>query len=118
MTLFEVLQVRFPATAFISISHRIAGVVLILALPIFLWLLGNSLASETEFATVQKLLNLQLIKPILLLLAWVLIFHALSGARFLLLDIGIGIEKRVARTSSIVVAVLSVFLTLVVAVIC
>jgi len=101
------LQIRFPATAILSILHRISGVILFLSLPMLLFLFERSLRSVDSFQMLLELWDLQLIPLLAVVVCWTLVHHLISGVRVLLLDVGVGIAKEHAQRSAIVVTGLS-----------
>jgi len=107
----NLMQIRFPITAIMSIAHRLTGVLLFLALPFLIYALDLSLQDEAGFTQTLKFLDSIAVKIILLLLAWSLLHHLLAGVRYLLLDIDIGIEKQQARSTAWLVIVLALILS-------
>jgi succinate dehydrogenase / fumarate reductase cytochrome b subunit len=111
-------EIRMPLPAWVSILHRISG--LLLFFPFAAWLLyllDASLASEAGFEKIRgHYLQMPVVKLALLLFAWSFIHHFCAGVRFLLLDLDRGTDLRPARASSAVVLVASVVLTALVAV--
>ncbi|MCW1253334.1 succinate dehydrogenase, cytochrome b556 subunit, partial [Shewanella baltica] len=53
----DLQTIRFPATAIVSILHRVSGVIMLFAVGILIWLLNSSLASAESFAGVQSLFD-------------------------------------------------------------
>ena len=96
----DLLKIDMPATAILSIGHRISGVLLFLSIPFFLYLFDLSLASEAGFDQAMSILNQGFIKVLCVMLLWGLIHHLLAGIRFLLLDIHIGMNKQAASKSA------------------
>ena len=111
----NLMQIRFPITAIMSIAHRLTGVLLFLALPFLIYALDLSLQDEAGFTQTLKFLDSIAVKIILLLLAWSLLHHLLAGVRYLLLDIDIGIEKQQARSTAWLVIVLALILSVAIA---
>ena len=101
----DLLSVKFPMAAIMSVGHRAAGIVLFLLLPYFLYLLQLSLTNETGFALAKAELQEPWIKFISLALIWALAHHFIAGIRYFLLDLDIGIEKNQAQKSALVVMV-------------
>lgn len=101
------LSIKLPITAFVSIGHRISGVVVFLLIPLLLYLLSQSLASEDSFQAVQQLLQPLWMK----LLFWGLVagfaFHLVAGIRHLLMDCHIGDSLRMGRLGAWLVIFLS-----------
>jgi succinate dehydrogenase / fumarate reductase cytochrome b subunit len=104
-------EIRLPLAGWISILHRVSGLLLFFSLVWLLFLLDRSLASEAGFASIQRTLSFGLVKLSLLVLVWAYCHHLCAGIRFLLLDLHKGIDKASARRSSIAVLVISLALT-------
>lgn len=96
----NLLSIRMPVTAVLSIGHRIAGFLMVLATPFTIYLLEKSLRSAEEFAQAQEILSSNLRWLMLLPLGWFALHHLLAGLRFLLLDLGIGEDKQSAQLSA------------------
>ena len=93
-------QIRFPIGAIVSIVHRVAGVLLFIALPVVALMLDASLRTEAGFVAVRDLLSSPLWIATAAVLLWALVHHLLAGVRHLLMDVGIGGELERARTSA------------------
>jgi len=104
-------EIRLPLAGWVSILHRVSGVLLFLSGIWLLFLLDRSLSSEAGFRSIQHYLSFTLVKLSLLVLVWAYCHHLCAGIRFLLLDLDKGVDKASARRSSIVVLVVSLLLT-------
>ena len=104
-------EIRLPLAGWISILHRVSGVLLFASGIWLLFLLDRSLSSAAGFASIQHYLSFSLVKLSLLVLVWAYCHHLCAGVRFLLLDLHKGIDKASARRSSIVVLIVSLLLT-------
>ena len=93
----DLLRIRLPVGAVVSILHRVSGVLLVIALPLLLWLLQESLASADRYQHVTGLLQNIPARIALFLLTLALAHHSLAGVRHLLLDLHIGISRRGGR---------------------
>jgi succinate dehydrogenase / fumarate reductase cytochrome b subunit len=112
----NVLAIRQPLPAIVSILHRLSGVLLfVIGIPVALWFLQESLASSEGFAAAMQPLESPFGKLVALGLAWGYIHHVLAGLRHLMGDLDIGLDLAPARKSAAAVLVLSVLLTLIVA---
>jgi succinate dehydrogenase / fumarate reductase cytochrome b subunit len=98
-------QIRFPIGAIASIAHRVAGVLLFIALPVIAFLLDASLRTEAGFSSVRELLSSPLWVVAAAVLLWALVHHVLAGVRHLLMDVGVGSELARARASARLVLV-------------
>lgn len=108
----DLTTIKFPVTALASISHRVAGVALFVAVPILLWMLDRSLASPESFAEMKQLLDSWFAKVVLFGILAAIAYHFVAGIKHLIMDWGIGetLEggRRFATASFIVAAVLIV----------
>ncbi len=101
----NLVQIRMPMTAIVSILHRLSGLLLFLALPLFIYALQESLRSPESFTALIGQLDSFLLKVILAALVWSLFHHLLAGLRFLLLDVEMGIQRHQARNTALLVNV-------------
>jgi len=107
----NLLQIRFPVTAVLSIGHRITGIALFLAIPFLIYLLELSLSSASGYTQVIDVLGSPLLRFISVLLIWAFAHHLYAGIRYLLLDIDIGVGKEISAQSSWLVLIAG-FLTM------
>jgi succinate dehydrogenase / fumarate reductase cytochrome b subunit len=96
----NLFRIRFPVGAVTSIAHRISGVLLMALLPFLVYLLDLSLQDEDGFQQAITWLQGCWPKALATLFAWSLSHHALSGIRFLLIDVGVGVNLAQARLSA------------------
>ncbi|MEJ1296399.1 MAG: succinate dehydrogenase, cytochrome b556 subunit [Candidatus Sedimenticola sp. (ex Thyasira tokunagai)] len=101
----NLLQFRFPMAAIMSVGHRVAGVVMILAVPFVAYLLNLSLTGSDGFIEAKALLSGTFMKLVLFVVLWMLLHHLLAGIRYLLIDFDIGVEIDTARKSAVAVMV-------------
>jgi len=104
-------EIRLPLPGWVSILHRVSGLLLFLAVLWLLFMLDRSLASEAGFESVRRYAGLPLVKLSLLVLIWAYCHHFCAGIRFLFLDIDKGVDRAKARFTSVVVLVVSLALT-------
>lgn len=92
LDLSTVLAVNMKSpVAIASILHRISGVVIFLLIPVLLYILQESLASEQSFASVKQDVLGGFVGGGLLFVALAgLIYHFIVGAKHLVQDFGIG----------------------------
>jgi len=100
-----------------SISHRISGVVLVLSVPCYLWLLHGMTGSPQEFQEAVALLHAPLGRLGLWLASVALIYHFCNGIRFLCLDTGWGESRDRMRNSARLVLAIAVAASLVLGVV-
>ena len=104
---------RWHISSLISITHRITGVINLLALIlIFFWLVVLSFG-ESNYELFLLIINSFLGKFILIGFTWSMSFHLLSGIRHLFWDMGYGFEIKTANISGITVIIFSLILTII-----
>lgn len=108
----NLIQIRLPLPALVSILHRVSGAVLFLLLPLLLALFEMTIESPQAFARFQSVSSHWAIKLILVGVVWAYLHHLCAGIRHLALDLDYGTELAAARASSWVVLAVSVVLTL------
>jgi succinate dehydrogenase / fumarate reductase cytochrome b subunit len=111
----NLLRIRQPVGAVVSIIHRISGLLLALALPALFYLFQQSLQSEEGYQEVRQLFGGILGQVALLAIVWLSVEHLLSGLRHLFLDVDVGISRRAARRSAWLVLAGSVIITVLLA---
>jgi len=104
-------EIRLPLPGWVSILHRVSGLLLFLAVLWLLFMLDRSLASEAGFESVRRYAGLPLVKLSLLVLIWAYCHHFCAGIRFLFLDLDKGVDLARARLTSVVVLAVSLALT-------
>ena len=107
----NLVQIRLPLPGWVSILHRVSGVLLFAALVWLLFLLDRSLASEAGFESVRAYAAHPMVKLALLALIWAYCHHFCAGIRHLFLDLDRGTDLPAARMSSVAVLVASLALT-------
>ena len=108
----NLFKIRLPLPGVVSIMHRASGALLFLLLPLLLYGLQQSLASEQGFAEVQGWFRQPLAKLALLGVIWAYLHHFCMGLRHLALDLHIGLDLAQARFSAKLVLVVSIAATL------
>ena len=104
---------RWHISSLLSITHRISGVINLLALIlIFFWITFLSFG-ESNYESFLLIINSFFGKFVLIGFTWSMIFHLLSGIRHLAWDLGYGFEIKTANISGIVVIIFSLVLTIV-----
>jgi len=104
---------RWHVSSLLSITHRISGVINLLALIlIFFWLLVLSFG-ESNYDFFLLIINSFYGKFILIGFTWSMSFHLLSGIRHLAWDLGYGFEIKTANISGIIVIIFSLVLTII-----
>ena len=104
---------RWHISSLLSITHRISGVINLLALIlIFFWLLFLGLG-ESNYELFLLTINSFVGKFILIGFTWSMFFHLLSGIRHLVWDLGYGFEVKTANISGVIVIISSLALTII-----
>ena len=103
--------IKLPLPGFVSILHRISGLLLFVSLPLLLWMLQYSLSSIETYTVLRSELAQPLFKLLLLGLLWAFLHHACAGLRYLAIDLHWVRGLAQARNSSKVVLVVSLILT-------
>jgi succinate dehydrogenase / fumarate reductase cytochrome b subunit len=106
----NLMSIRFPMPAIVSILHRMSGVVLFLLIPFVLWLLDNSLSSQSSFQTLRDNLSTPLAKCIVWLFLAPFLYHFVAGMRHLLMDLNMGIELKSGRLAAILTIIIAFLL--------
>lgn len=104
-------EIRLPLAGWVSILHRISGILLFLAGVWLLFILDRSLASEAGFEAIKHYLGLLPVKLSLLVLIWAYCHHFCAGIRYLFLDLHKGIDKASSRRTSVAVLLAGLALT-------
>src|SRR5436305_1185316 len=83
----NLLAIRQPIPAIVSILHRVSGALLFLVgLPLGLWSLQASLASQEVYAHIAAVFQGPFAKLVLIVLIWAYLHHLIAGIRHLLAD--------------------------------
>ncbi len=106
-TNLNLFNIRWPVTALVSITHRVSGILLFLAIAPLLFLFDLSLSSEAGFERAIGLLSPPAARLALWFAAAAMAYHLIAGCRHLLMDIGIGETWRGGRLSALAVIALS-----------
>lgn len=114
LSLSTVLAVNMKSpVAIASILHRISGVVIFLLIPVLLYVLQQSLASEAAFAAVKTDILGGLVGGFLVFVALAgLIFHLVAGIKHLVQDFGVGESLQGGRLFATLALVVSAVLVL------
>lgn len=108
----NLLKIREPLPAIVSILHRISGVLLFFpGIPLFLYGLQMMLESPESFTRLQSILVNPFSKVFLLLATWFFSHHLFAGIRHLGLDLHYGLQLQHARLTSKLVLVFGAILT-------
>ncbi|MBL3591294.1 MAG: succinate dehydrogenase, cytochrome b556 subunit [gamma proteobacterium endosymbiont of Lamellibrachia anaximandri] len=96
----NLLQIKLPAAALLSVAHRATGIVMFLLIPFCIYLLEMSVSDEMGFHQVLAMIDSLPFQLLLFLMLWILLHHLLAGIRYLLIDMDLGVDRVVARRSA------------------
>lgn len=99
----NLFHIYLPLAGWVSIMHRVSGVLLFVAMPLGVGVLSVSLSGEAGFQQVAGWMTHPLAKLFLLMMVWSLVHHFFAGLRHLALDLHWGVELRHARRSAVAV---------------
>lgn len=109
---------RLPAAGWVSIMHRVSGLLMFLLMPLIIWMFDSSISSEISFAKFSAAFNVGLgfvpgwfMKLVALALIWAYLHHFIAGLRHLYMDVCHAVSKEFGKSSAIVTLVLSLGLT-------
>jgi len=91
---------KWRAPMIASIAHRASGLVLVLFVPFYLWVLHGMTGSPEDFEAAKVLIHSQLGRLTLWMAGTAFIYHFCNGIRFLLLDAGFGESHAMLRMSA------------------
>ena len=104
---------KWHISSLVSISHRITGIINIIAIT-FICLLASLLVfGESNYEYIYLFLSSLIGKFIILGLTWSFSFQALSEIRHLIMDLGYGFELKTTKITGLIVIFGSVVLTIV-----
>jgi len=119
MRLIEATQYKLPPAAWVSILHRVSGIVMFLLLPFIIWMFDTSLTSEISYSQFTAVfmggvgfIPAWLIKIVTLGLIWAYLHHFTAGLRHLWMDATHAVTKEFGRISALVTLGVSIVLTL------
>lgn len=99
----DLTSIRLPLPGWVSILHRISGILLFLTLPLAVALLSLSLSGEAGFRAVADCARQPWAKLGTIGLAWAATHHFFAGLRHLAMDAHRGLELASARRNSLAV---------------
>jgi succinate dehydrogenase / fumarate reductase, cytochrome b subunit len=103
---------RWHISSLVSISHRITGIVNIVAITLICIWSSLLIFGENNYDLINFLLNSIFGKFIVLGLAWSFSFQILSEIRHLIMDMGYGFELQSTRITGLIVIFGSLILTI------
>jgi succinate dehydrogenase / fumarate reductase cytochrome b subunit len=108
----NLMTIRFPITAIVSILHRLSGVLLFLGVPLLLWAFSYSLSSPDDFAFISSQLSKFSIKLILWGFLTALVYHLIAGIRHFIMDFGFGESLKGGRIGAYLTFILTILFSI------
>tara|TARA_B100001057_G_scaffold466104_1_gene522904 strand:+ start:2130 stop:2513 length:384 start_codon:yes stop_codon:yes gene_type:complete len=104
---------RWHISSLVSISHRITGIINIIAITLICFWVSLLLLGENNYETINFFLNSFIGKFIILSFTWSFLFQILSEIRHLIMDFGYGYELQTTKVTGLLVIFGSIILTIV-----
>ena len=104
---------RWHISSLVSISHRITGIINIIAITIICLWASLLILGENNYEMTNLFLNSLVGKFIILGITWSFSFQILSEIRHLIMDLGYGFELNTTKITGLVVIFGSIILTVV-----
>lgn len=107
----DIGSIKLPITSYVSILHRVSGVVLFFSVAVLLCVFDASLESEQSFQSLKDCFS----SPVAQLIIWAslaaLAYHFVAGIRHLIMDFGVGEDSyESGRNSAWAVVAIAIFL--------
>ena len=104
---------RWHVSSLVSISHRITGIINIIAITLICLWASLLILGENNYEMINLFLNSLVGKFIVLGLTWSFSFQILSEIRHLVMDLGYGFELNTTKITGLIVIFGSIILTVV-----
>ena len=104
---------KWHISSLVSISHRITGIINIIAITLICLLVSLLVLGENYYEYIYLFLSSQIGKFIIIGLTWSFSFQALSEVRHLIMDLGYGFELKTTKITGLIVIFGSVILTVI-----
>jgi len=118
-SLTDLPSLSLPAAGWVSILHRVSGVLMFALMPFIIWMFDTSISSEISYARFASVFTAGMLglpgfiwKLVALALIWAYLHHFCAGVRHLRMDIShAAVDKRSGASSARVVLAISLLLT-------
>ena len=104
---------RWHVSSLVSISHRITGIINIIAITLICLWVSLIFISENNHEMIILFLSSKIGKFIILGLTWSFSFQILSEIRHLIMDLGYGFELKTSKITGLLVIFGSLILTVI-----
>ena len=102
---------KWQISSLLSITHRIVGVINILAITIICFLCLSLLLGEDSYQITNNFLKSFLGKFLVISLCWTFSFHILNELRHLAWDLGYGFDLKIAKITGVLALIGSFIIT-------
>ena len=102
---------RWHISSLVSISHRITGIINIVAITLICFWIASLLLGESSYEFTKIFLQSIFGKFIILSLTWSFSFQILSDIRHIIMDLGYGFELKTTKITGLIVIIGSFILT-------
>ena len=102
---------KWHISSLVSISHRITGIINIIAITFVCLLASLLVLGESSYEVIDLFLSSRIGKFIILGLTWSFSFQILSEIRHLIMDLGYGFELKTTKVTGLIVIFGSIILT-------
>ena len=103
---------RWHISSLVSISHRITGIVNILAITLICFWILSLLLGQSGYDLTKLFLQSIFGKFVIICLTWSFNFQTLSEIRHLVMDLGYGFELKITKITGLMVIFGSIFFTI------
>ena len=103
---------KWHISSLVSISHRITGIINILAITLLCIWFGLILLGESNYEIIKIFLQTFVGKFILIGITWSFSFQMLSEIRHLIMDLGYGFDLKITKITGLLVIFGSLILTI------
>ena len=104
---------KWHISSLVSISHRITGIINIIAITLICLWASLLFLAEENYETVELLMSSLIGKFLILGIIWSFSFQILSEIRHLIMDFGYGFELKISRITGLIVIFGSIILTVI-----
>ena len=104
---------RWHVSSLVSISHRITGIINIIAITLICLWVSLIFISENNYEMINLFLSSKIGKFFILGLTWSFSFQILSEIRHLFMDLGYGFELKTSKITGLLVIFGSLILTVI-----
>ena len=96
---------KWHISSFLSITHRIVGVINAIAITLICFFVIFLFFGETNFESFKIILQSLIGKILIIMLCWSFSYHALNEIRHLVWDFGYGYDLRISRITGVIIII-------------